>query len=102
MNPIFLCFNNKNFDFLFDIIMKQKNIEINNRNKEGKTLIHLIVEMKEDKKNYNFNKQDILTKALDCGLDFKIKDNYGKEPIYYAILNKDNDIWNILLKKYDK
>ena len=102
INPIFLCFNNKNFDFLFDILMKQKNIEINNRNKDGKSLIHLIVEMKEDKKKYNFNKKDILIKALDYGLDFKIRDNYGKEPIYYAILNKDNEIWNILLKKYDK
>ena len=96
INPIFLCFNNKNFDFLFDILMKQKNIEINNRNKDGKSLIHLIVEMKEDKKKYNFNKKDILIKALDYGLDFKIKDNNGKEPIYYAILNKDNDILDIL------
>ena len=102
INPIFLCFNNKNFDFLFDILMKQKNIEINNRNKDGKSLIHLIVEMKEDKKKYNFNKKDILIKALDYGLDFKIKDNNGKEPIYYAILNKDNDILDILLKRIRK
>ena len=57
--------------------------------------------MKEDKKKDTFTKKDILTKALDCGIDFKIKDNKGKEPIYYAILNKDNVIWNILLKKYN-
>ena len=102
INPIFYCFNFKNFDFLFDILLKQKNIEINSRNKEGKNLIHLIVEMKDEKKINNLKKEDILIKALEYGFDCKAKDYSGKAPIYYAILNKENNIKTILLKKYNK
>ena len=102
VNPIFSCFNFKNFDFLFDVLLKQKNIDINAKNKEGKNLIHLIVEMKEEKNDKNINKEDILNKALEYEFEIKALDNNGKAPIYYAVLNKEYNIKKILLKKYEQ
>ena len=99
-NPIFYCANFKNFNFLFDVLSKEKNIEINSRNKEGKNIIHFIVDLKEDPKKKDINKKDILYKALELGFDYEAKDNNGKQPIYYAILNKDEEMRKILIQKY--
>ena len=97
-NPIFICIQNNNFEFLFYILLKEKTFEFNSRNKDGKNLIHLIVEKKDEK---SWNKKDILIKALEAGFDFNTKDNKGMLPIDYAHLNKENEIIDILVNKYN-
>ena len=102
-NPIFDCI--KNGDFLFDILLKEKNNEfnINSKNNEGKNLIHLIAEMKGEKSSDNsLNKKDILNKALEAGCDFDLKDNNEKLPIDYAYSNNDEEIIEILSNEYNK
>ena len=98
-SPIFNCFNSKNFDFLFDILLKEKNINVNEIDKEGKNLLHLIVEMKEDSKKSSLNKKDIIFKALEAGIDYNSKDNNGNTPLFYAKKNEDNDAIKILINK---
>ena len=100
INPIFYCFKENNFEFLFNVLLKEKNMEINTKDNEGKNLIHLIVNINENI-NKNWSKKEILIKALEIGIDFNIKDNYGMLPIDYAYSNKDNDIINILIDKYN-
>ena len=93
---------NKNFNFIFDILLKE-NIDKNYRDEEGKNLIHLIVEMKEEElQNLSLNKKDILNKALEEGIEFDINDYSGKFPIDYAYSNKDDEIINILTNEYNK
>ena len=99
ISPIFHCFNSKNFDFLFDILLKENKINLNDTNKEGKNLLHLIVEMKEDPKKSSLNKKDIISKALEAGIDYNAKDNNGNTPIFYAKRNEDNDIKQIFINK---
>ena len=97
-----ISFCQKNVDFLFDILLKEKNIQ-NYINKEGKNIIHLIVKIKEreeEKENKPINKKIFLNKALEAGFDFNLKDNSGKYPIDYAYLNKEDEIINILIDKY--
>lgn len=103
ISPVFYC--KKNFSFLFDILIKEKNIKTNCVDKEGKNLIHLIVEMKEEQlQKLSLNKKDILIKALEAGFDSIIdkKDNKDKLPIDYAYLNKDIEISQILSNEYNK
>ena len=95
----------KNSDFLFDILLKEKNNEfnINSKNNEGKNLIHLIAEMKgEESSDNSLNKKDILNKALEAGCDFDLKDNNEKLPIDYAYSNNDEEIIEILSNEYNK
>ena len=97
-----ITYSENNLDFLFDILLKEENVK-NYINKEGKNIIHLIVEFrekKEEKENKLINKKVILNKALEAGFDFNLKDNNGKYPIDYAYLNKDDEIINILISKY--
>ena len=101
-NPIFYCIKYNNYKFLFDILLKEKTIDFNSRNKEGKNLIHLIVEKQIGNEEKSLNKKDILKKALETGIDFNIKDNKGMLPIDYAYLTKENDIINILIDNYNK
>ena len=98
-NPIFYCIKNNNFEFLFYILLKEKTFEFNSRNKDGKNLIHLIIEKQNEK---SWNKKEILKKSLEAGFDFNIKDNKGMLPIDYAYLNKENEIIEILINKYEK
>ena len=100
INPIFYCANFKNFNFLFDVLSKEKNIEINSRNKEGKNIIHFIVDLKEEPKKNSINRNEILIKALKLGFAYNAKDNKGKQPIYYAIINKDEEMIKILIQNY--
>ena len=97
-----LTYCEKNLDFLIDIFIQEKNVK-NCINKEGKNLIHLIVEInenKEEKENKILNKKEFLNKALEAGFDFNLKDNNGKLPIDYAYLCKNDEIINILINKY--
>ena len=102
INPIFYCVKFNNYEFLFNVLLKENNFEINSRNKEGKNLIHLIVDLKENQNENSWNKKDILNKCLEAGFDFNIKDNNGMLPIDYAYLNKDSEIINVLIDKYNK
>ena len=61
-------------------------------------MIHLIVEKKDEK---SWNKKDILIKSLEAGFDLNTKDNKGMLPIDYAHLNKENEIIDILVNKYN-
>ena len=101
INPVFYCLEHNNFDFLFEVIKEEKNIDINCKNKDGKNIIHLICEMKEDSEK-KFKKDEILKRALECSNYFNIKDSKGKLPIDYAYLNKDNECINILINRYNK
>ena len=99
-NPILNC--DKNFNFLYDILLNE-NIDKNGVNNEGKNLIHLIVEKKEEElQKSSLKKKDILNKALEAGFDFDITDKSGKLPIDYAYSNKDDEIINILVNEYNK
>ena len=96
-NPLMLCILKRNLDVLFDLLVHEKEyiLSISDKtNKEGKTLIHLIIES-------NFmNKKEILLQMLKLGFKFDIKDNKGYSPIDYANFNNENEIINILKKKY--
>ena len=96
-NPIFYCIKYNNYDFLFNILLKEKSLEINSVNKEGKNFIHLLIE----KDDINSNKKDILNKALEAGFDFNIKDKKGLLPIDYAYLSENEEIIYILKNKYN-
>ena len=99
-SPILMC--DKNFNFLFDILLNE-NIDKNSVNNEGKNLIHLIVEIKEEElQKSSLKKEDILNKALEAGIDFDITDKSGKLPLDYAYSNKDDEIINILTNEYNK
>ena len=100
MNPIFVSIYFKNFDLLYDVLFDEKNINKNCINKEGKTIVHLIVEMKVDSKMNEIKKDTLLKKALDAGCDYSKRDNKGKLPLDYAYLNKENSIIKTLTDKY--
>ena len=93
-SPFMLCVINNNYDFLFDVLLpeKKKNniVKFDTQNKEGKTIIHLIILSKI------FNKKEILIQLLNEGFNSSIRDNMQLLPIDYALLNKDNEIYEIL------
>ena len=95
-DPFIICVQNNNFDFLFEVLLEEHNINLNSTNNEGKSVVHLIVEMKEDKKK----KTNILIKAIESGFDFNIKDNEGLLPIDYAYIEGDDDLVNVINKYY--
>ena len=99
-DPFFLSINKKNYEFLNEVLLfeqNKKNIIENNINKEGKSLVHIIVETKQIQ-----NKKDILKKILNKGFCFNIKDNKGFFPIDYAYFYNDKEIIDILKNKYYK
>ena len=100
MNPIFVSIYSKNFDLLNDVLFDEKNINKNCRNKEGKTIVHLIVEIKVDSKMNKIKKDILLKKALDAGCDYSKRDNKGKLPLDYAYLNNESSIIKILTDQY--
>ena len=95
-DPFIICVQNNNFDFLFEVLLEEHNINLNSTNNESKSVVHLIVEMKEDKKK----KTNILIKAIESGFDFNIKDNEGLLPIDYAYIEGDDDLVNVINKYY--
>ena len=96
-DPFFLCVQYNNYDFLFNILIEEDNIKFNPTNKEGKSIIHLIVSG-----DLHENKKDLLLKALKSGFDFNIKDNDGMTPLEYACFEKNDDIVRILIQYYTK
>ena len=101
INPVFYCLEHKNFEFLFEALQNEKKLDFNCRNKDGKNILHLIVEMKEDSEQ-KYKKSEILERALLITDHFNVRDSKGMYPIDYAYLNKDNDCINILINRYNK
>jgi len=99
-SPFMLCIINNNYDFLFDVLLPEtrKNSinKFDSKNKEGKTIIHLILQSKV------FNKKEILIQLLNEGFNYNVKDNKQLLPIDYALINKDNEIYEILKLQYEK
>ena len=98
-DPFILCVIHQNFDFLFDVLLpekRKKKIIIDTTNKEGKSVIHLIIESKI------INKNEMLLQMLKEGFPFNIKDIKGFYPIDYAYFNHEKEIINTLRNKYFK
>ena len=96
-NPFMLCVIKNNFDFLFDILLpekKNKKFKFDLQNKEGKTMIHLIIQ------SNIFNKKEMLLQMMKEGFNYNVKDNNYCLPIEYAFLNKDDEVYEILKNKY--
>ena len=87
-----------NISFFNDILLplKQKEHFFNRVNKEGKSLIHLIVESKIE------NKKEILLILLNEGFNFNIKDKRELLPIDYAYMNHNKEIFEIFKNIYYK
>ena len=97
-NIFFLSVIANNYELFNNILIKEKNIDYNKTNNEGKSLIHCIVSP-----NHLFSFQNIklLNSALKAGFNPSIKDKDGHTPIYYAYKYKYDDMIKIL-SKYDK
>jgi hypothetical protein len=98
-DPFFICAQNNNYNFLFNVLLKEKNIRLNSTNNEGKSIIHIILEISSYLNEY---KEKTLNRALASKFDFNIKDKYDMLPIDYAYLEKDYNIINILTNSYKK
>ena len=100
-NPIMLCVIKNKYDFLFDALLhiKRETNDIKKfdlQNKEGKTVIHLIIQ------SQIYNKKEMLLQMIKEGFNYNVKDNKHFLPIDYAYLKKENEIIDILEKKYEK
>ena len=97
-DPFFICVQNNNYDFLFNVLIEERNIILNSTNNEGKSIIHLLLQISDE------NKKNILTKALKSGFDFNIRDNDGLLPLDYALHEGEgnNEIISLLKEYYDK
>ena len=98
-DPFIISAQNNNFDFIFNVLLEEHNISLNSTNNEGKSIIHLILELSGYLKD---SKKNLLIKAIESGFDFNIKDKDGMLPIDYAYSEGDNDLANILLEYYNK
>ena len=96
-DPFFICAQNNNFSFLFNVLLEEHNITFNSTNNDGKSIIHLIVELSGYLNKY---KEETLRQAIESGFDFNIKDKEDMLPIDYAYLNEDYNVINILINYY--
>ena len=92
-----MCVQKNNFDFLLNILLEEHNICLNSTNNKGKSVIHLIIEMQENTKQF---KKNILTQTIQSGFDFNIKDNEGLLPIDYAFIEREDDLVDVLKQYY--
>ena len=97
-DPFFICALDNNYNFLFNILLEEHNICLNSTNNEGKSIIHIIVEISGYLNTY---KLDILKNAIESGFDFNIKDKENMLPIDYAYLDNDYNIINMLIEYYN-
>ena len=98
-DPFIICAQNDNYDFMFNVLLEEHNISLNSTNKEGKSIIHFILQLSGYLNQY---KRSLLERAIESGFDFNIKDNDGMSPIDYAFLEEDNEIASVLLDYYTK
>ena len=97
-NIFFLSVIENNYRLFNDILIKEKNIDYNKVNKEGKSLIHLIV---SPNPLFSFQNIKLLYSAIKAGFNPIIKDKDNHTPLYYAYKYKYGDMIKIL-SKYDK
>ena len=96
-DPFIICAENNNFDFMFNVLLEEHNIRLNSTNKEGKSIIHLILQLSEYLNEY---KKNLLKRAIEAGFDFNIKDNDGLLPLDYAFIEGNNEAVNLLIDYY--
>ena len=94
-NIFFLCAIENNLDLFENILIKEKNIDFNHINKEGKSLIHYII---SPNPLYSYQNTQLLNIALKAGFNSEIKDNDGLIPLDYALKYKYLDMIEILSK----
>ena len=93
-NDIFLLSAKKNKLHLFkNLLLKEKNIKYNKTNKEGKSLIHLLV---TPNGAFSYQNKEFLKLALNAGFSSEVKDKNGLTPLDYAKKNKYLDFIDIL------
>ena len=97
-NIFFLSVIENNYNLFNDFLINEKNINFNKINKEGKSLIHLIV---SPNSLFSFQNIKLLNSAIKAGFNPVIKDKDGHTPLYYAYKYKYDDMIKIL-SKYDK
>ena len=97
-NIFFLSVIENNFKLFNDFLIKEKNINYDKVNKEGKSLIHCIV---SPNNLFSFQNIKLLNSALKAGFNPNIKDKEGFTPLYFAYKYKYDDMIKIL-SKYDK
>ena len=97
-NIFFLSVIENNYNLFNDILIKEKNINYNKVNKEGKSLIHYIV---SPNNLFSFQNINLLNLAIKSGFNPSIKDKEGNTPLYYAYKYKYDNMIKIL-SKYDK
>ena len=98
-DPFIISALNNKYDFIFKILLEEKNIQLNSTNNEGESVIHIILKSSNLSKE---SKKNILIKAIESGFDFNLRDNYGMLPIDYAKNENDNDLVNIFKEYYEK
>ena len=95
-NIFFLCAMENNFDLFNNILIKEKNINYNKTNKEGKSLIHYIV---SPHPLFSYQNTSFLKSAINEGFNTEIKDNKNMTPLDYAKKYKYTNMIKILSKK---
>ena len=96
-DPFFICAQNNNYSFLFNVLLEEHNICLNSTNSEGKSIIHIILEISGYLNTY---KEETLKQAIESGFDFNIKDKEDMLPIDYAYYEKDYNIINKFINYY--
>ena len=97
-NIFFLSVIENNYNLFNDILIKEKNINYNKVNNEGKSLIHYIV---SPNNLFSFQNINLLNSAINSGFNPSLKDKEGHTPLYYAYKYKYDNMIKIL-SKYDK
>ena len=93
-NDILLLSAKENKLYLFkNLLLKEKNIKYNKTNKEGKSLIHLLV---TPNGAFSYQNKEFLKLAINAGFSSEIKDKNGLTPLDYAKKNKYLDFIDIL------
>ena len=95
-NIFFLSAMENNFDLFNDILIKEKNINYNKINNEGKSLIHYIV---SPHPLYSYQNTEFLKSAIKGGFNSEIKDKDGLTPLDYAKKYNYIDMIKIISKK---
>ena len=98
-NIFFLCASKNNFDLFNDVLIKEKNINFNKINKEGKSLIHYIV---SPHPLFSYQNIQFLKTAIKVGFNPEIKDKDGLIPLNYAQKYKYLEMIKILSKSDNK
>jgi len=94
-NIFFMSAMKNNLDLFKDILLNKKNINYNQVNNEGKSLIHYIV---CPHPLYSYKNIEFLKLSLKAGFNPKIKDKEGLTPLDYAKKYNYEDIIKILSK----